>query len=374
MDSDYDAVVITHGGCADGTAAAHMFELFPIPNIRVYYSYNRDFSKNRDMPSLAGKSVYICDYSFPIETLLEIARTASHLYLWDHHETAMKDLFASNDGKKLESVCADFTIVSMDISNYVIERRITGDAHCHMLNKITLTTSRIIEEIARTQPPVNACKVNIVLDMNLCGTEIVFRELSKKYGKRNAPWYLTHIRDRDLWLWDRPGFIAGVHYCEKSKAFGEAFFELRICNETLRAFDSYTQSDIGRLYERGEALMEHNARLVKMIVSKALRTEFEGYPAMVAQSQVLQSEIGNTIVKTEFPITGAELSTFKPVIGIIIRYDFCAGLWNVSMRGREGSPNLATIAKKYGGGGHPMASGFDYAGNIMELFKVLTLA
>jgi nanoRNase/pAp phosphatase (c-di-AMP/oligoRNAs hydrolase) len=28
------------------------------------------------------------------------------------------------------------------------------------------------------------------------------------------------------------------------------------------------------------------------------------------------------------------------------------------------------IAKKYGGGGHPNASGFTYTGNISDLFKI----
>ena len=89
---DAEAVVITHGGWADGTAAAHMFALFDIGTVHTYYSYSRDFARNVNMPDLAGKRVYITDYSFPSDVLLQIARVAARLYLWDHHESAARDL------------------------------------------------------------------------------------------------------------------------------------------------------------------------------------------------------------------------------------------------------------------------------------------
>lgn len=416
---EYDSIVITHGGCADGIAAAHMFELFrgeKLGRVKLYYSYSRDFTKNRDMPRLRGKKVFITDYSFPLDVLRAIAREASELYIWDHHETAFKDLFTPVEETRSIMINAKFSILCSETSNYVpIGALVLSKHNNNMVNGFKVLDSRndislvgngmIIKSTG--ERIVNICKVSIAFDTELCGTEVTLGQLfemhlggadasagyshtvskesqdhtvSRSVSKDSVrdgmhPWYVVHIRDRDLWLWDKPGYIAGKHYNENSKAFGEAFFELRIHNDTLRAFDTYSQEDIQKLYARGRVLMEHNARFVKMVVSKADRVIFDSYPALVATSSVLQSEIGNALVKTaESPVsTLATLSQanseFVPVIGIIIRYNLVDKCWNISLRGRHGSPNLAVIAKKYGGGGHPMAAGFDYVGDISEIFK-----
>lgn len=408
ISQDYDSVVITHGGCADGIAAAHMFELFRSEKLgytKLYYSYNRDFAKNRDMPDLKGKKVFITDYSFPLDVLRAIAREASELYIWDHHETAFNDLFTPVQDNRSVMINVKFSIVCSETSNYVPnEALVLSKHHNNLVNGFKVLGSRydistVGDEFVITSTGeriVNVCKVSIVFDMNLCGTEVTLGQLFEMHSGADTkdppivknssiakdtirtgvhPWYVVHIRDRDLWLWDKPGYIAGQHYNENSKAFGEAFFELRIHNDTLRTFDTYSREEIEKLYARGRELMEHNARFVKMVVSKAERVLFESYPALIATSPVLQSEIGNTIVKTadQPVVTLATLSQntneFVPVIGIVLRYNLADNCWNVSLRGRPGSPNVATLAKKYGGGGHPMAAGFDYVGDISTIFK-----
>lgn len=84
------------------------------------------------------------------------------------------------------------------------------------------------------------------------------------------------------------------------------------------------------------------------------------------------------LVKSEMPkLLGKSWAqhdaSFKPVIGIIGRYSNKEACWYISLRSRivheTLSPNLATIAKKYDGGGHPMASGFDYRGAIQDIIK-----
>lgn len=434
---DYDTVVITHGGCADGVTSAHMFELFSNSHIfngvRYYYSYNRDFSKNKDMPDLAGKRVFIVDYSFPIEVLIAIAREATHLYLWDHHETTFNDLFVAEQKSEFDMLETKFSIVVTSENCYVDARaKMTGKYHnmlvqgfgllydpsdikkstdckeysdCKESTDITTQSKEGSDISARKDSGksiksqdstliiastgeiiTSVCRVSIMCDANMCGAEIAFAELFKLHkdfsicsGSEttrlaiSAPWYLKHVRDRDLWLWDRPGYVAGVHYSENSRAFGEVFYEMQIKTSTLQMFDNYTPEQIQKLYARGKELLEHNARIVKAIVAKSERVTFEGYPAMAAQSSILQSDIGNAIV-------GAKASNQSlakigkapeptPLIGIIMRYNLTDCCWNVSLRGRVGSPNLAHIAKKYGGGGHPLAAGFDYVGDISQLFS-----
>lgn len=365
---DYDSVVITHGGCADGTAAAHMFSLHATGKVRIYYSFNRQFDRNVGMPDLAGKNVFITDYSFPAETLLQIARVAKKLYLWDHHESAARDLGVEVVNGEF-SARLEFTLIRSEGRDYVF-------ASAKELGLEYLRSARLVEDNIGSIKAYTACQVSFVLDSKLCGAEVTYRELRRIYdnvGAQNKlylqvsnlpPWYLQHIRDRDLWLWDKPGLKAGVDYSEHSRAFGEALFELGISESTFTALDSYGFMEIARMYERGGALMEHNARVIKSIVSKSSRVLFEGgVPAKVAQSQVMQSEIGNALLAPE--------EDFVPQIGIVIRYNFADCCWNVSMRGNTNSPNLSIIAKKYGGGGHAPAAGFDYVGDISKLWTLV---
>jgi hypothetical protein len=393
---DYQSVVITHGGCADGVASAHMFELFSpqsavsphIGAVRIYHSYNRDFSKNRDIPSLKGKKVFITDYSFPIATLINIAREATHLYLWDHHETSFKDLFTSAEPTRSDLIEAGFSIMFTDGAGYVDVRALTASGHTNMMVQgfdvlkgpsdiaIDLTPENAVEITVKStgQNIKHVCKVNIICNLGMCGAEIAFGELWKMHsGSIDRPWYLTHIRERDLWVWDRPGYVAGIHYNENSRAFGEAFYEAQIRTTTLQAFDKYNIIQIEKLYARGRELMEHNARFIKSIVSKAERVTFESYPAMVATCSIMQSEIGNAIVTVakNRGLVGEATDQFTPLIGIIVRYNLADNCWNISLRGRIGSPNLADIAKKYGGGGHPLAAGFDYVGVLGDIFKYI---
>lgn len=393
MDDHYDTVVITHGGCADGTGSAHMCTLFGdvLGVVKLYFSYNRTFALCKGMPSLEGKRVIICDYSFPVDTLCEIARTASSIFIWDHHISTYRDLFK----EVKESVAkAEFTIAwpqcgdrgneSNSTTGYVLEAAVR-DSGCTLAERyewvggadyIYKGDDVFIRTNGVVLPAAHTCHIGIALNMDLCGTEIVFAELCKwrtyrylspiKAAPPPVPWYIKHIRDRDLWLWDKPGNIAGIHYDENSRAFGEAFFELQIHTATLQKFDSYTQEEIQALYTRGRALIEHNARIVKMFVSKSSRVLLDGHPALVAESPVLQSEIGNTLVGYVGPAAPGVVP-FVPVVGIVIRYNLQDKCWNVSLRGRTGSPDLSAVAKKFGGGGHPLAAGFDYVGNINDI-------
>lgn len=367
---EYDSVIITHGGCADGTTSAHLFSMFPLGNVKVYHSYEREFEKNKNMPSLVGKKVFIVDYSFPIPVLLNIAKVASHLYIYDHHESTKYMLFGLADGIIHNALSIDFAIAFSGDTPYVPSNALMcGPYRNNMTRDIKIITNEG-EQIYCNGDPVTIthyCRINLVIDLSLCGAEITWQELSKmsiRHGGREIPrpWYLTHVRDRDLWLWDRPENIPGVHYDINSKAFGEAFYEARINCETLKILDMYSEEDRKKFYSRGRELIEHNSRIVKSFVSKAQKVKLRGHVALAVCSDILQSEIGNALVKTAMPE-----SKYVPTIGVVYRYNIAGKYWMISLRGIQGSPNLAEIAKEYGGGGHPLAAGFDYHGDITQV-------
>lgn len=78
-----DKVVIFHGSCDDGVGGAFLFwELYG--NTADYYpGYYQD-----PAPDLTGKEVYIVDFSYPEETIMQIANTAKSFVWMDHHKSA----------------------------------------------------------------------------------------------------------------------------------------------------------------------------------------------------------------------------------------------------------------------------------------------
>lgn len=85
-------LVVYHKNCLDGTCAAyiaHMF--FEECNITAEYM-PLDYSEREQVFTipLAGRDVYILDFSFTPEQTLRIAQEASSLIWLDHHQTAIE--------------------------------------------------------------------------------------------------------------------------------------------------------------------------------------------------------------------------------------------------------------------------------------------
>lgn len=396
---DYNTVVITHGGCADGTACTAMFLRFSKvwSQMKVYFhfAYERDFVKDLRMPSLAGKTVFIADYSYPVEVLHKIASVAETLYLWDHHETAMKDLFVPVDATNLPASIHVRSDMYFDTTQECLaifaDPNLNSVARCkYLLNysagsdMVIPTTQNIIAQGVLRH--IKKTRINVVFDMSICASEIVFRELCGMLIMEQGlitdpklllpPWWLQHIRDRDLYLWDKPNAIEGVSYHKDSRAFSSALYEMRISPDNLLLLESYSEKQIEDFYARGRVILVIEGRIIRAMCAKSEPVIFEGYHALFLNTPTFQTDAGNMLVSEEMSrILGKawpQDPTFKPVIGIIGRYSIKEKCWYISLRGRETiSPNLATIAKKYGGGGHPPASGFDHYGDIGEIVKPL---
>jgi uncharacterized protein len=92
---------IYHGNCSDGFTAAWVAsrwgcdEFFPADHATKKY------------PDVAGKEVYIVDFSYNLETLKDLAKTAEKIVILDHHKTAqedLKDLPHPDSGEKLTAI------------------------------------------------------------------------------------------------------------------------------------------------------------------------------------------------------------------------------------------------------------------------------
>lgn len=181
-------------------------------------------------------------------------------------------------------------------------------------------------------------------DTSKCASELVWDYV---HGENFRPWFLKHIRDRDLWLWENPN----------SKAFSQEFFKMGL---DFRSLDILLDIDPEIVYERGRKILEFTETTVGMLCKSAELVSFEGYKIYSLNSPIYQSECGS------------ELSARKECdFALVYRYKVEQKEWWISLRGnKEKEIDLVPIAKKYGGGGHPLSSGFSYKGNISDLFKI----
>lgn len=79
---------IYHGNCADGFGAAWVVR-------QALAAANVDFhaaAYDKPAPDVAGRSVIIVDFSYPLEALQQMAETATSILVIDHHKTAAEAL------------------------------------------------------------------------------------------------------------------------------------------------------------------------------------------------------------------------------------------------------------------------------------------
>jgi len=133
-------LVIYHAHCPDGLASAwviyHYSKVLGWPKTEIeYYSA----SYQQEPPILLGyKNVYIVDFSYKQEILLQMSKQVDNIILMDHHESAIKDL-----------------------ENFISPKNI-----------------------------------EIILDNTKAGCQIVWDYFSQK---KERPWFIDYIADRDLW-------------------------------------------------------------------------------------------------------------------------------------------------------------------------------
>ena len=95
---DVDPLVIYHGGCPDGFAAALSAWRYFCGQATFLGLDHGDVGCVNDLPALSGRAVYILDFSFEAGVLAGIAQQASKLVLLDHHQSAAQRLLGFSCG------------------------------------------------------------------------------------------------------------------------------------------------------------------------------------------------------------------------------------------------------------------------------------
>ncbi len=84
--------ILYHGGCADGFGAAWAAHRYfrKFPSVTTHYLPQTHGGGGPDVPE--DGTVYILDFSYPLETMLELTARCREVILLDHHETGREEL------------------------------------------------------------------------------------------------------------------------------------------------------------------------------------------------------------------------------------------------------------------------------------------
>jgi oligoribonuclease NrnB/cAMP/cGMP phosphodiesterase (DHH superfamily) len=150
---------------------------------------------------------------------------------------------------------------------------------------------------------------------------------------KEPPKFIRYIQDRDLWKWE----------LEYSKEFSAAFDMVPFEFEEFEKFEDDSVFDDA--VKRGSYILAYSKTVVKKVCDKASKRKLDKKDVLVVNSSHWISEIGSKL---------APDCDFS----IIWYWDHDAQYTKVSLRSFHDSVDVSEIAKKYGGGGHKKAAGF----------------
>ena len=157
---------------------------------------------------------------------------------------------------------------------------------------------------------------------------------------KEPPKFIRYIQDRDLWKWE----------LEYSKEFSAAFDMVPYEFEEFEKFeDSSVFDDAVR---RGSYILAYSKTVIKKVCEKSSRRKYNGMDVLVVNSSHWMSEIGARLAPDcDF--------------AMIWYYDHEDRMIKVSLRSFHDAVDVSEIAKKFSGGGHKKAAGFQLSGELI---------
>jgi len=162
---------------------------------------------------------------------------------------------------------------------------------------------------------------------------------------KEPPKFIQYIQDRDLWKWELP----------YSREFAAAFDMVPFEFEEFEKFEDDSVFDDA--VKRGSYILAYSKTVVKKVCEKASHRKIDGKDVMVVNASHWMSEIGSRLAPDcDF--------------AMIWYWDHEAGHTKVSLRAFHDTVDVSEISKRFGGGGHKKAAGFQLPKNkhIESLF------
>ncbi len=179
-----------------------------------------------------------------------------------------------------------------------------------------------------------------LFDMNRAGCELAWAYF---HPDKPLPDLLAYVADRDLWKWELPN-------SEEINAW------VAILPLNFARWAEVLRDGIGeREMTMGSALLASQEIQLKSLAKKARRVDLFGKRAVVVNSSVLHSELGN------------HLATLHPQSELVAIYnDMPDGTRKYSLRTHRPDVDVSIMARWFGGGGHQRAAGFTLPPDLQQ--------
>lgn len=255
-------------------------------------------SYGESAPDVSGKHVLIVDFSYKRSVIDELAQSAASIVILDHHKTARSELEPFTI-----DVCGAGKLTADDIDGILQD----------------------MNELGR--PPIIAR-----FDMEKSGARLAWEFI--KSGE--PPAFIQAIEDRDLWRFKHPG-TREIHAA------------LRSYPTEFDVWDKLSERRAGDLAIEGQSII----RSEKAILTNALK---HAYTMKIAGHAV---PVANLLL--HFASDGAhELLKRNPDAPFSAVWCFGDdGKMHFSLRSEDHRMDVSEVAKKFNGGGHRNAAGFE---------------
>lgn len=250
----------------------------------------------KPLPDAEGRHVLFVDFSAKRPLLLDLAARAKSVVIIDHHKTAEADL-ADWAGPMFKPEDAE------------------------------LLTAKAYTE---TGYPIAA-----VFDMSRSGAVLAWDFAHGIPHNDPAPNMLSLIEDRDLWTF---------HYGDRTKQFSAA---LRTYPMKFETWDLIAANP-DKLVEEGRGILRsHNANIAKFLAD-AYEDDVGGHRVPIVNVPYHYASDTAHAMLQKFPAAPFTACWFRRGDGMI----------QYSLRSEDSRLDVSEIAKKFGGGGHRNAAGY----------------
>jgi oligoribonuclease NrnB/cAMP/cGMP phosphodiesterase (DHH superfamily) len=255
----------------------------------------------KPLPDAAGKNVLFVDFSAKRPEIDAMAQVAKSIVIIDHHKTAEADLEPFKVG-----LCGGAQFVPENLDGMF----------------------RDIAELDR--PPIMAW-----FDMEQSGAVMAWKFV---YPDALIPLFLSYVQDRDLWKF---------FYGERTKQFSAA---LRTYPMDFKTWDGLIIK-ANDLADAGEGILRaHNANITKFMADAYLM-QIQGHTVPTVNVPYHYASDTAHALLQKYPDAPFTACWFRRGDGMI----------QYSLRSEDSRLDVSEIAKKFGGGGHRNAAGYQLA-------------
>ncbi len=195
------------------------------------------------------------------------------------------------------------------------------------------TAQEDLEGLAEEADQIYGSKVTVVFDMMKSGARLAWEHFHP--DRHHAPALVCYVEDRDLWRWSLP----------ESKEINAAIGSYPRTAEAWQDLHDWCSTRLGKLAQEGAAILRYQAQVVASHIKNAVEVQIDTHMVLCCNATVLMSEIGQELAQSRpFGATYFTRSDGKRVF---------------SLRSTKDGIDVSEVAKKFGGGGHQHAAGFE---------------